>query len=255
MVLFKFAKRNQVVDAERYEQLYKNILESKKENELGLSSINLLYRKPYNEYYNKLRNVIVSSDKVLELGSGTGIHTNILCDLSNKVYALDISDSALKLCHLNTKGRAICIKGSIDAIPFESDYFDVIVSAGSLSYSNWEKLKKELIRTLKPNGSVVFVDSLNNNPIYIVNRLFHVLKKNRTLATVIRIPTSKKINKFSKQFANSEIVYFDQFVWLRKMRITKFKFIEKTIVNMEKLKFFQRLAFKFVFVGNGLKKY
>ena len=254
MPLIRFTKRIQSIDADRYENLYSKVLREKKENNLGLFGIDESYRKPYIEYYTLLRKLISSSDRVLELGSGTGIHTNVLCDLSSNVFALDISDAALKLCHENTKGRANYIKGSIDALPFESNYFDFIVSVGTLSYSDWENLTKEILRTLKPSGSVIFLDSLNNNPIYIFNRLFHVVKRNRTLATVIQIPTSRKIIKLSKQFRSYEMKYFDQLVWLRKLGFAKYNVVNNLIDNLEKLKFLQSQAFKFVIVGLNLKK-
>lgn len=254
MKFIRFSKRSLSIDADRYEYLYNKLLREKTENNLGLLGIDEIYRRPYIEYYKKLNELISSSDRVLELGSGTGIHTNVLCDLSSNVFALDISDAALKLCHENTNGRANYIKGSIDALPFESNYFDFIVSVGTLSYSNWENLTKEILRTLKPSGSVIFLDSLNNNPIYIVNRLFHVVKRNRTLATVFRIPTSRKITRFSKQFSNYEVKYFDQLAWLRKFGIAKYNVVNNLIDNLEKLKILQTQAFKFVFVGFNLKK-
>jgi ubiquinone/menaquinone biosynthesis C-methylase UbiE len=46
----------------------------------------------------------------------------------------------------------------------------LIVSAGSLSYGDNDKVLDEIYRVLKNKGAFIAIDSLNNNPIYRLNR-------------------------------------------------------------------------------------
>ena len=55
----------------------------------------------------------------------------------------------------------------IECLPFKSNSFDVVVSAGVLSYGIHEVVLNEIHRVLAPGGCFICVDSLNHNPLYI----------------------------------------------------------------------------------------
>ena len=54
----------------------------------------------------------------------------------------------------------------MEKLPFKNESFDVICSAGSLSYGDNNRVMNEIYRVLKFGGCVVLVVSLNDNPIY-----------------------------------------------------------------------------------------
>jgi hypothetical protein len=70
-------KKDKILERNRYEERAKNVLKSKVEEEknLGSQNISLHLREPYLEYENYIKKNIRSSYNVLEIGSGTGIHT------------------------------------------------------------------------------------------------------------------------------------------------------------------------------------
>ena len=93
-------------------------------------------------------------------------------------------------------------------MPFCDESFDVVVSAGSLSYGDNRVTAREIHRVLKNEGKFFCVDSLNNNPIYRINRGYiHFLRGHRTKSTLERMPNIKLIRLYEKQFGAVE-VYF-----------------------------------------------
>lgn len=57
----------------------------------------------------------------------------------------------------------------MEQLPFENESFNIVTSAGSLSYGYQIKVDYEIRRVLKPNGFFICVDSLKHNPIYKIN--------------------------------------------------------------------------------------
>lgn len=250
----KLSKRARLADAKRYESTYRNMLEKKIEIEPGLKAIESKYKRPFLRYYEILGAQIGKSDKVLELGCGTGIHTEILCDLSNQVSVLDISKSSLDLCSTLTNNRVNCLLGSMDEIPVSDNVFDVIVSCGSFSYVSWKKLSTEIIRVSKPGAKLIFLDSLNHNPIYIFNRLTHVLRKQRTMSTVLRIPTKRKLKRLLSNFQTFELYYFDPIMWLFEIMPWKHHLVDRFNLYLERTKLGKMMSFKVVGIGSYLIK-
>lgn len=249
-----FSLRAQKIDSSRYQEAYSRQIENKQIPEPGLINIPEVHRKPFYEYYKFLEAEIYKTSRVLELGSGAGIHTSILCDLSEDVTALDISNASLQLCRAVTRNRCKPLEGSIDAIPVPDNSYDVVVSCGSLSYANWKTLTAEIIRVTKPGGKFIFLDSVNGNPIYIGNRIIHVLRRRRTLATVLRIPTKRKIGKFMNCYEEHSVLFMDKWLWLYKGQTNKMKNPGRLVQKLEEGRLFESWAFKVVGAASGLKK-
>ena len=119
----------------------------------------------------------------------------------------------------------------MENLPFESEKFNMVLSAGSLSYGDHEIVRKEIFKVLKPNGYFICIDSLDHNPIYKINRLIHYLKGDRRWETISRIPKIKLIKDYGK-FGWEKHYYFGSFIWL--MKIMQ-KFISgENIINLSK---------------------
>jgi len=94
---------------------------------------------------------------ILEIGCGYGRETKPLCEISDNVYGIDISDSALELTKkhvptVNTK--------SYDGlnVPFENDMFDFIYSCFVMQHMAKKSVRillKDALRTLKPTGHML----------------------------------------------------------------------------------------------------
>ena len=96
----------------------------------------------------------------------------------------------------------------LENLPFKDKSFDAVVSAGSLSYGDSMKIDLEVRRVLKPGGYFICVDSLNNNPLYYINRFIHVKEKKREKISFLNMPTIKRIKSISKMYKKTEVKYF-----------------------------------------------
>ena len=96
----------------------------------------------------------------------------------------NISSISLKVLEKNllkfSKAGLQTVVADMEQLPFENESFNVVTCAGSLSYGDAEKVDSEIRRVIKPSGFFICVDSLNNNPVYRLNRFIHDLKKERT---------------------------------------------------------------------------
>jgi len=167
----------------------------------GSREIPPLLRDPYLEYEANARALCTTGRKILELGAGTGLHSIVLASSGADLTCIDVAKSALECLNrrLATVGlRATSVVGSMERLPFESQSFDVIACAGSLSYGDPRVVDQEILRVLKNGGSVLFVDSLNHNPIYRLNRWVRYLGHDRTRETLSRIPTIERFMGFAR---------------------------------------------------------
>ena len=131
------------------------------------SDLPFYLQSPYSHYERMIREYIVNEHKVLEIGSGTGNYTGYISSTGADVMATDISSKSLEVASLRySKNKNIKYQAAdMEQLPFSDESFDVICSAGSLSYGSYAKVSKEIKRVLKSGGYFICVDSLNNNPI------------------------------------------------------------------------------------------
>lgn len=183
----------------------------------GASSVSRVFKSPYVFYEFLLGQVLMPDLLVLEIGSGTGEFTEVLLRSGATVIASDISAQSLELLRLRYANYENLKIQSCDMeqLPFEDGLFDIITSAGSLSYGNNELVLFHIKRLLKPGGYFVCVDSLNHNPLYRLNRYFRYLKGERTRSTLMRMPTVELISKYlSTLDGPSTVRFFGSISWL-----------------------------------------
>ena len=139
----------------------------------------------------------------------------------------------------------------MERLPFSSNSFDAVCSAGSLSYGDHILVRDEINRVLKPEGYFVCVDSLNHNPIYTFNRFINFIRKERSKSVIQRIPSLRLIKFYEKKFQTKKISFFGSLIWLSPL--ISFIFGDNKAANL--LDWFDRTikvkksAFKFVFLG------
>lgn len=214
-----------------------------------ISKVSSYLEEPYEHYY-RLLNKISLNSKILEIGAGMGENTNYLSNKVNYLIATDISYSSVAVMKKKFAkyDNFMAQVSDMESLPFDDNSFDIVCSAGSISYGNNQIVMDEIHRVLKKGGSFIAVDSLNNNLIYRINRYFHYLRGNRSKSTLLRMPNIKLIKHYEAKFGNLEIKYFGSLVWL-------FPIIEKFISD-KKIKMFsknfdskfkiKKSAFKFV---------
>jgi SAM-dependent methyltransferase len=145
---------------------------------------------------------------------------------------------------------------NIEHLPFKNSSFDFVCCAGGLSYGETNRVKKEIIRVLRPGGSLILIDSLDNNPIYKLNRLMHYFFGRRTFSTLKNMPTVESLNDLTKTFKSTQIYYFGALVFLLPLlnKVTSDAVSAKILNKFDKKFQIKKSAFKFVLIASELKK-
>ncbi len=96
--------------------------------------------------------------KILELGCGSGANLWMMAREGFDTYGIDLSQNAINFADLMLKqwqAQATLVQGSFESLPFEDEYFDVIVdvfSTNCLPQQAFDQCLGEVSRCLKPGG-------------------------------------------------------------------------------------------------------
>lgn len=107
-----------------------------------------------------LYDVKKDAKKILDVGCGNGNHVVFFAEQGFEVYGIDISKEAIEIGNawLAKKGLKADLRvGDIEKIPFEDEYFDVVISHGVLDHIPFSKAKKameEIKRVCVPKGYI-----------------------------------------------------------------------------------------------------
>ncbi len=254
-------KTDKEVERDRYDSRAQKALSGN----LGLTDVHILkilapaLRAPYQCYETCLRNSITGPEMtVLEIGAGTGCFTEMILATEAQVVATDISSLSLEvlLKRLEGRGKIETQVADMESLPFQNATFDVVTSAGSLSYGDNKYVMNEVYRVLKYDGCFICVDSLNHNPVYRLNRWIQYLRNNRTRSTLDRMPTQELIKSYGERFGEVKDHYFGSITWMTPLLNL---FLEKKLVGrfsnrVDELFSVSKSAFKFVMVAQKTKK-
>lgn len=244
------------LERERYDARSRSELESPlADTVLGAAGLPEVVRAPYLWYEAAVREVVRDGAEVLEIGSGSGMHTGALLATGARVTAMDIAPASLALLsqRLDTphRGRLRTVVGDMESLPFAAACFDVVACAGSLSYGAPSVVDAELLRVLRPGGDVVFVDTFNHHPIYRLNRLLHFWRGERSLATLRQMPDVARLRGWGALFRTVEVRYFGSITWAMPVvsRIVGPRLAARLSDTCDQFVGVRRSAFKFVAVG------
>lgn len=245
------------VEQERYDSRAKQLLSNSEQGLellLGSQMMPMYLRSPYLQYEKCISSLIHSGARVLEIGAGSGMHTTALLLTGAQVVATDISSHALALLAQRLRyfsANLETCQADMESLPFESNTFDVVACAGSLSYGYPLFVNAEIKRVLKGGGLLVCVDSLNHNPIYRFNRYFHYIRGNRSKSTLNRMPTLNSISQLTAGFNKVEINYYGAITFFAPMLLWFFneKMAHKVVDWFDRVISVKRSAFKFVVVA------
>jgi ubiquinone/menaquinone biosynthesis C-methylase UbiE len=173
------------------------------------------FMRPIFERYDKLIFTLIKPGmKVLEIGAGTGSHTEIIVKTGADIVAQDISEVSLEVLRAKLGSGIKTIASNMESIPIDDHTFDFIVCCNVLSYGNPLAVNKEIFRLIKPGGNLLIMDSINHNFFYRFNRRIHYYRGNRTKSTLKRVPSFRRIKQFSERFESSMCFYFGSYFWV-----------------------------------------
>lgn len=96
---------------------------------------------------------VKSGDSVLDVGCGSGRHSQDICESGGLVYALDINEESLRRTHSLLQGKCVVVMGDITNLPFKDSSFDKIVCSEVLEHVvDDEQGIREMVRVLKNDG-------------------------------------------------------------------------------------------------------
>ena len=227
-----------------------------KKPDYGSKSISEIYREPYIYYEKIINQYLTSSLKVLEVGSGMGLHTYSLLATGATVIATDLSEQSLEILkkvysETDFFERLQIKKADIEDLPFRNNSFDIVTCAGSLSYGNSSKVDNEINRVLKPNGYFISIDSLNNNIIFKNYRLVQWIIGRRTKLTYKNMPTMQRLKIIGQKYSNIDIKYFGSLMYLGSFLsiILDEKFLAYWLHKLDLFFNIKSSAYKFVLVA------
>lgn len=147
--------------------------------------------------------------KVLEIGSGAGNNLWFISELGFDTYGIDGSKSACKIARENCELREVKVNikhAYFDDLPFENDYFDIIIDRESTCCGSLNDIKswwEEVDRVTKQGGVIISFKFSDDNP-----SLLKILN-NEIKAEYIEKNTYRNIEKGT--FKDTGIVHFQEY--------------------------------------------
>jgi ubiquinone/menaquinone biosynthesis C-methylase UbiE len=99
-------------------------------------------------------------EKLLEIGYGSGIFLPALSAVASGLYGLDIhqKNKEVEKVLLKHKIKANLMSGSAVKIPFDNNYFDLIISISAVEFINeLDEACKEIKRVMKKDGVFIVI--------------------------------------------------------------------------------------------------
>ena len=156
---------------------------------------------------------LVKNKKVLDAACGTGYGTALLAQSAERVFGIDISKEAISYAESNYSAKNVNFAvANIEKLPFESDFFDVVVSFETIEHVDTQKQEKflsEVKRILKKDG--IFIISTPNKEVYKnrVKNHFHLSEFSFDDFKSFLEKCFKSIKFFGQKFEISNIVFSD----------------------------------------------
>ncbi len=109
--------------------------------------------------YLKSENILKDDSVIADIGSGTGISTELFLNNGNKVYGVEpnkeMREAAERL--LSAYNSFVSITGTAEETTLSNNSIDLIVAGQAFHWFKVEKTKAEFRRILKTNGNIVLM--------------------------------------------------------------------------------------------------
>lgn len=210
--------QDRAIEQERYERRATEFLHAPTRLGLdGAASVPVELRTPYLRYEAWVKQAARPGLTVLDVCCGDGRHSLTAAHTGCTITVSDIAPSNLAIARLRADRAGVVLEtvaANAEHLPFPDAHFDLVTCAGSLSYVDLEIFLAEVTRILRPGGAFIFVDSLNHNPVYRLNRFIHYLRGQRSRSTLQRMPTMATLRRLGEVFPGLEVSYHGIFSFL-----------------------------------------
>jgi SAM-dependent methyltransferase len=232
---------------------------------INLDDLNMIWEKNLNRnsfdnrYYEPIfpfvNQYLLFKDKLkgnlLDLGCGYGTKSEIFHKIGFNVTGIDHDTDRIFKAKTNYPEIDFRHYNIISTLPFEDNSFDVIFSFSVFQYLEHRSILNECKRILKPNGCLIIIENLKNNPITRLGRTYLKLTKYNYQSYPYNHFRYKDILLLSKEFKDASIHFFHILTPLSYPRIAnkfydQFAKIDKLILNVNML---ERLSWLSFFAG------
>ncbi len=221
----------------------------------GAAGVALELRAPYIAYEAHIRQHAGPGKRLLDLCCGNGQHALLGAQLGAQVTVSDIAPHNVSLTIARARRAGYEVEGVIadaERLPFPPESFDVVTMAGSLSYMDLDELLNQVSRVLRRGGTFIFVDSLNHNPVYRLNRFLNYTRGKRTRSTLQRMPTMRTMEKIRMAFPDLALSFHGIFSFIVPVvrPLARSRTADWLDAADQRFEFLRRFAFKVVGVGH-----
>jgi len=167
----------------------------------------VIYSSRERRIWQKIFSVAIGSAplRILDVGTGPGIVSNLLSELGHDVTGIDASEGMLKKAQSNSealRNPMHLIQGDGEVLPFDDSSFDAVVNR----YVLWtlpqpEKAIAEWQRVLRPGGRLVIVDGtwFDERDRTACRQLWRSLSLILIMLTERRMPCYQEMDKTIKR--------------------------------------------------------
>ena len=183
----------------------------------GAEGVEPMFRRPYLLFEEWVRQHATAGTAVLDVCCGDGIHSLIAAHLGARVTVADLAENNLVVAQTRAARAGLKIypiTANAENLPLPDQSFDLVTCVGSLSYVDPDLFLREVHRVLRPGGAFVFVDSLNHNVVYRLNRWRHYRRGHRSLSTLRRMPSLGTLQRIRLDFPDLQVSYHGIFSFL-----------------------------------------
>ena len=148
---------------------------------------------------------------ILDYGCGNGMRTRKFAQHGWQLCGIDISEESIRIARRNSAKEGLLAEYYImdgENMSFPDNKFDLIVDYGAFSSVDMKKAVPDLLRVLKPSGTIISIETLGHNPIFNMKRKLNVLHGIRTSWSANHIMKLSDWAKLKNNFTIYKIKFF-----------------------------------------------
>jgi ubiquinone/menaquinone biosynthesis C-methylase UbiE len=201
--------------------------------------------------------------EILDYGCSIGERSYIFASEKWKIIGIDISSKSVRVAEELRKRHNINAEYLVmdcEHTAFENNRFRIIYDFGTFSSLNMEASIREMCRVLAPDGYLLAIETLGDNPVFNLKRLLNVFRGIRTEWAASHIMRIKDWARLKEYFSSFEIKFFSLLtpylipllmILPERSQSAVISFFEKIDDKLLRYDFLRRFAFKTVAIFHG----